>query len=205
MLIIRDILLVSAIMLAGFGQACAQKGFSFEFGATYFSNDSDNASHVADCFAFTLNPRFILSKGENSALCVETPVSIRSKFQEEITSRFAIHLPVMITYSVGSGSGGSVEDTRTRKIGATAGMGWGYFHQRARSVKSESSQYNESIDASGPQVQMGLRFPVKKGLILFDRNKPVNTVLAFKGNYLFNLKNRSDDIGSFAILLGLNF
>jgi hypothetical protein len=52
---------------------------------------------------------------------------------------------------------------------------------------------------------MGLRFPVKKDLIVFNPDHRMNAVLAFKGSYLFNLKNRSSDIGSFAILLGFNF
>jgi hypothetical protein len=190
----RILLLLSFLTIAG---------LSLELGATYLSNDADSASHVADCFGLTINPRFFLSRGENSALAIETPISFRSKFQQDITSRFAIHLPVMLTYSIGSGSGG--EYTDTKKIGATGGFGWGYFHQRARSVKTESTPYNESITSSGPQVQMGLRFPIKKDLILFSPDKPLNAVLAFKGSYLFNLKNRSNDIGSFAILLGFNF
>jgi hypothetical protein len=201
----RILLLLSFISVVGFYDAKAQNRISFEFGATYLSNDADSATHVADCFGLTINPRFFLSRGENSGLAIETPISFRSKFQQDITSRFAIHLPVLLTYSIGSGSGGSGEYNDRKKIGATGGLGWGYFHQRSRSVKTESTQYNESITASGPQVQMGLRFPVMKDLMLFNTDKPLNAVLAFKGSYLFNLKNRSSDIGSFAILLGFNF
>jgi hypothetical protein len=201
----RILLLLSFLFVAGIYSGRAQNRISFEIGTTYLSNDADSAIHVADCFGLTINPRFFISRGDNGALAIETPISFRSKFQQDITSRFAIHLPVLITYSIGSGSGGSSAYNDKKRIGATGGFGWGYFHQRSRSVKTESTQYNESITSSGPQVQMGLRFPIMKELMLFNTDKPLNAVLAFKGTYLFNLKDRSDDIGSFAILLGFNF
>jgi hypothetical protein len=204
--ILKTLFLFTIVFLCGVRNAQSQVKLALEVGASYHSNDaSDSAAHLADFFALTINPRVIVSSSDNSALAIEVPFSIRVKRNEDITNRMGIHVPLLLTYSLGSGSGGSIEYTSTQKMGATAGLGWGYFRQRSRSVKTESTVYNESLETSGPEIQMGLRVPLKKQVVLFDRNKPTSTVLAIKGNYLFNIKNRDRDISSLSILLGFNF
>lgn len=202
----KALLLFTVLGLLVARPARCQMKLAFETGATYCSNDaSDSASHLADFFAVTINPRLILNSSGNSALAVEIPFSLRTKRNENITNRFGMHLPLLLTYSIGSGSGGSGEYTSTKKLDATAGFGWGYFYQRSRSRKTESSVYNETLKSSGPEIQMGLRIPLKKQMVLFDRERPTSTVLAIKGNYLFNIKNRDRDVSTLSILLGFNF
>ncbi|HEX2630642.1 MAG TPA: hypothetical protein VHM26_16610 [Chitinophagaceae bacterium] len=202
----KTLLLFTVLGLVIAKPARCQVKLAIEAGVTYHSNDaSDSASHLADFFAFTINPRIILNSSGNSALALEIPFSLRAKRNENITNRFGMHLPLLLTYSIGSGSGGSIEYTSTTRFGATAGFGWGYFYQRSRSVKTESNVYNENLRSSGPEIQMGLRFPLKKQMVLFDRERPTSTVLAIKGNYLFNIKNRDRDVSSLSILLGFNF
>jgi hypothetical protein len=202
----KTLLLVTVLGLFVARPARCQMRLAVEIGVTYFSNDaSDSASHLADFLAFTINPRVIFSSSDNSALAIEIPFSMRTKRNENITNRFGMHLPLLLTYSIGSGTGGSTEYTSTKKPGATAGFGWGYFYQRSRSRKTESNVYNETLKSSGPEIQMGLRIPLKKQIILFDRERPTSTVLAIKGNYLFNIKNRDRDVSSLSILLGFNF
>jgi hypothetical protein len=204
--IFKTLLLFTATGLFLTKPAQSQVKLALETGVSYCSNDaSDSASHLADFFAFTVNPRVILSSSDNSALALEIPFSLRTKRNENINTRFGMHLPLLLTYSIGSGSGGSPEYTNAKKFGATAGFGWGYFLQRSRSVKTESTVYNEILKSSGPEIQVGLRIPLKKQMVIFDASRPASTVLAIKGNYLFNTSNRDRDVSSLSILLGFHF
>lgn len=198
-----------AVVLLLAGLSCsvrAQVRLSLETGVTYLSNDAGQGSeYLADFFALTINPRLIVAQGDYSALAIESPFSIRHKLSGDVNTRFGIHLPLLVTYSIGSGSGGDPDNTLRSKIGATAGLGWGYFFQRARSAKGATEAFDQSLQSSGPEIQLGIRVPLKKQLILFDRAKPASLVLAVKSNYLINLENDKRNIGSFAVLFGFRF
>ena len=108
--------------------AQCQVKLALETGVTYHSNDAgDSASHLADFFAFTINPRIILNSSGYSALALEIPFSLRAKRNENITNRFGMHLPLLLTYSIGSGSGGPVEYTRHQQVRGNGRIWMGIF------------------------------------------------------------------------------
>ena len=87
--------------------AQSQLKLALETGVSYHSNDaSDSATHLSDFIAVTINPRVILSSSDNSSLAIEVPFSLRTKRNENLTNRFGMHLPLLFTYSIGSGTGG---------------------------------------------------------------------------------------------------
>lgn len=178
----------------------------YEAGATYFSNFAvDSARHLTDFITLTFNPRIILLRTENSGLAVEAPVSLRTKQNEHSTVHFAVHLPLLVTYSTGAGAGGYSEEALNKKLGITAGLGWGYFFQRTESAKGAYSRFNEKLETSGPEIQFGFLTPLKRKLYLFDRDNPLDVVLAIKGNYLINTQKRNYNIGALSVLLDFHF
>jgi hypothetical protein len=193
------------VLCTGICYGQPQARFSCEAGVTYFSNNAiDSARHLTDFIAITFNLRFILQHADYGGWGIEAPLSLRIKSNENGTGHFGVHVPVLITYSIGSGSGGSAEVVRNKKTGFTAGVGWGYFYQHTQSAREALSRFNEKLRTSGPEIQFGIRLPVRKKIILFDRVNPSDLILAIKGNYLVNLRNRNNDIGSLSFLFGFD-
>lgn len=205
----KRILLSTCFTICCYSGYCQSKMKIYvEAGAAYFSNFAvDSARHLTDFTTPAINPRLIINSTDNGAVAIESALSIRSKPNNNNTGHFAIHLPLLVTYSIGAGSGGNNDDMIKKKLGFTGGIGWGYFLQRTESSKHSSinNRFKEKMSTSGPEVQFGLRTPLTRELYIFNRKNPLDLVLSIKGNYLFNLKNRNKDIGILSVLIGFHF
>src|SRR5262245_29768167 len=117
-------LIIWIVLLIGIEkQLAAQPNLMFEAGATYFTNDIEKGdTYLSDFLAFSINTRINLSSRPNSALSLDIPLSIRSRFGDETITRFGFHGPVILTYNIGAGSSGKPSD---RTMGYFAGAGWG--------------------------------------------------------------------------------
>jgi hypothetical protein len=181
----------------------AQRSVLLEVGATYFTNDIENPmTRLSDFLALTITPRFILHSNQHSALSVDLPLSIRSRFSDETMTRFGTHLPVMVSYNFGAGAS---EKSTTHKFGAMAGVGMGYFYQLAKSGNGETSPYKESLSVFGPAAQFGVRFIVSKKTLFKTSENEVHPYMAIKFNYQADWKNRQHDIGALSVTMGLSF
>lgn len=201
----KILLMFSFLSAFNFSDAQKKIKLSFEAGLTYFSNNAEyHARHLADFITITLNPRMVLLSTENSGVALEMPVSLRKKFTKNDEEQSGLHLPLLITYNTGIGSGGNTTYVITRKPGFTAGFGWGYFFQDNRSSERGTVKFDESLRSCGPEIQAGLRLPLKKKVLLFSRDKPAGNVLAIKANYLLDIKKRNNNIGAVSVLYGFH-
>jgi hypothetical protein len=179
-----------------------QASLLFEAGTTYFSNDFESSyEHMNDFFAFTFNTRVMLMEKRSSAFAIEVPLSIRSKFSDDVVSRFGFHVPVLMTYSIGAAASSLHNEKR---IGATIGAGWGYFYQQSKAEKHELP-YKESISVSGPEVQFGVRIPLRTVTMFKVKDKEVSPSLTFRISNLFDIKDQQHNVGSISVLVGFAF
>jgi hypothetical protein len=184
-------------------QARSQRTVFFEAGASYFSNDVKYAqTQLYDFFAFTINTRVFLSAKERSAVSLDFPFSVRTRFNQDIMTRFGLHLPVLLTYNTGAGSSTFPSD---KKIGGLVGIGLGYFHQEGRARFDEVLKYDDSFSAFGPQAQIGMRIPVRSITLFHSRNRPVSPLIALKASYLVDTRSSDNNMGTLSLLIGLQF
>lgn len=184
-------------------EARAQPSVLFEVGTTYFTNDFEvSKSRLPDFFAFTFNTRLMLRERENSAFSIDIPVSIRSKFEDEIVSRFGVHVPVLLTFNIGAGASSLHSE---KKIGALLGAGWGYFYQEAKSKNNELPQYKESVSVFGPEVQAGVRIPLRTVSLFRIKDKEINPAVSIRVLHHFDLKDQRHNVGSISVSVGFAF
>jgi hypothetical protein len=198
----KTIIFSIGILVCGV-HAQAQRSVLFEAGTSYFSNDIKYAnSQLSEFFSFSFNTRVFLSSSPLSAFSLDFPFSVRNRFKGEIMTRFALHLPVMLTYNVGAGASAMSSD---KKIGGLAGLGFGFFYQQARAGNDEVLKYDESLSAFGPQVQIGARIPLRSIILFHSQGKPVSPNIALKTSYLIDTKSSDNNIGLISLLIGLQF
>jgi hypothetical protein len=197
------------LCLLNFGLGKAQQSVLFEAGGTYFTNEFRQPKHVLLDFAgLTLNTRILFRPQNNSCFSVDLPVSIRSKnrgddlTQDQITTRFGLHIPVLFTYNYGAGASGNPSE---KKWGLAAGTGWAYFYQKGSSFRGEEPNYNESVSFSGPIAQIGVRRVLIKTNLFRINNKDVHPAVALKFSRQFDVKGQHRDIGMLSLLLGIAF
>ena len=201
--LIYRIFSITFLLLVCKNNGHAQRSVLFEAGVTYFTNDIENPdTKLLDFLALTITPRIILSGSGNSALSLDFPLSIRSKFSDETITRFGTHLPVFISYNFGVGAS---DKSTSRKVGAMAGVGMGYFYQQAKSGNGEISPYKESLSVFGPAAQFGVRFALSKTTLFKATENEAHPYIAIKFNYQADLKNRQHDIGALSVAMGLSF
>lgn len=175
----------------------------FEAGATYFTNDVDNPqTRLYDFLGFTINPRILLVRANNTSLSLDFPLSIRSKSRGDRNTRFGVQVPALVLFNYGAGAN---DKPNKSFLGFTAGAGWAYFHQRTQSEVNESPQYKESLSSSGPLIQAGIRIPHRKLTLFRYKESRAYAVSAIKFNYLVNLPDHQKNIGSLSLLMGLGF
>ena len=186
--------------------AYAQKpNVMIEVGVTYFSNDLDQDRYLElyDFLAFTFNTRINIAARKNSALSLEFPVSIRSKFGEETITRFGFHLPALLTYNIGTAASGLPSDS---KLGFFIGGGMGYFYQQSKSDLDEYPAFNQHISIFGPAGHFGIRFPLRKiDLWEYDAGRFVHPTITLRFIYQANPKDWEKNIGGFSIMAGMVF
>jgi hypothetical protein len=176
----------------------------FEVGVTYISNnlDQDRYLELYDFLAFTVNTRINLAAQRNSALSLDIPVSIRSKFGEETITRFGFHLPALLTYNIGTASSGYPSDSR---FGFFIGGGLGYFYQQSKSDIDEFPDFNQHISILGPAGHFGIRFPLRKIVLWNTGDREVHPTITLRFLYQANPKDWENNIGGISIMAGMVF
>lgn len=183
--------------------ANAQTSVLFEGGLTYFTNEFDNSyKQLNDFAAFSLNTRIMIKENVNSSFSLDFPFSIRTKSYADVTIRFGLHLPVLVMYNYGAGA--SVKPSE-KKFGFLAGIGWGYFHQEAKSKIDELPVYNESVSINGIQGALGLRYAFRNIYLFKIKQQIIHPSLTAKFIDLFDPKTSSHNIGGLSLLLGIAF
>jgi hypothetical protein len=181
----------------------AQQSVLFEGGPSYFTNSfSNNCNCLNDFIAVTVNTRLFAITKPNAAFAFEFPFSLSSRLQKDVMTRFALHIPVLFVYSYGAGASAIAS---TKKMGFTGGVGWGYFYQQAKSKSGELPAYSASASVNGPEMMLGVRFPVYSIDLFKINSRTVHPSVAIKFTDLFSLNSRQQDIGSLSILIGLVF
>lgn len=196
-------LIVLFPLLLFFDNAKSQTHLLFEAGATYFTNNVDNPqTRLYDFLGFTINPRILLLRANNTSISLDVPFSIRSKFEDDRNTRFGVLVPALVLFNFGAGA----NDIPNKSfLGFTAGAGWAYFHHRTQSAVNESPQYKESFSTNGPLIQAGIRIPHRKLTWFRYKDNRVYAVSAIKFNYHVNLSDQEKNIGSVSLLMGLGF
>lgn len=181
----------------------AQSSLLFEVGTTYFSNEFESSKeHLYDFLAFTFRTRVMFAERANSAFSIDIPISIRSKFGNEVVSRFGFHIPLLFTGNIGAAASSLHSE---KSIGATVGVGWGYYYQESKAGRDELPSYKESISAFGPQAEAGIRFIIKGISIIKVKNKEVNPAVTIRFSNLFDIKNKEHNVGSISATIGFAF
>jgi hypothetical protein len=174
-----------------------------EAGATFFSNNlADEDTWLHDFLAFTFDTRLLLSAHENSSLSLDFPLAFRSQLRGDIVRRVGINTPLFFTYNYGLGASGLHTEKR---IGFLIGAGWGYFYQRSKAKRNEIPQYEESLSATGPAVQAGLRFPMNRLTLFHLGERVVHPSLTIRAANQFGLTHHEENIASLSLLVGMAF
>jgi hypothetical protein len=194
---------IALLILVCSNNSHAQRSLLLEAGATYFTNDIPYpATNLSDFLALTITPRIILTQKQHSSLSLDLPLSIRSKFNDEVLTRFGTHLPALISYNIGAGASGT---SNPRKFGAMAGVGIGYFFQQSKAKNEETIQYNESLSVFGPVAQFGVRFTLSKKVLSRTNDNDAHPYMAIKFIYQADWKDRQHDIGALSVGMGIRF
>jgi hypothetical protein len=180
----------------------SQRSVLFEVGGSYFTNEFSSYHFLNDFAAFSFNTRILFAERPGSAFSWELPLSLRTRIKKDVVTRFALQLPVLIVYNLGSGASGLPSG---KNLGLTAGVGYGYFYQKSQSELLEIPVHKESISMHGPLAQGGIRFRLKSIRLFSSAGKDVNPAIAIKFTHHFNLIDGGQNIGSLSLLLGLSF
>ena len=200
----RNLIVLTILLVAIDKKADAQPNLMFEVGATYFTNDVEyENTYLSDFLAFSINTRINLYARPNSALSLDIPLSIRSRFEDETITRFGFHGPAILTYNVGAGSSGKPSN---KTMGYFAGVGWGYFYQQSKSGYNDFTPYNEKLSVFGPAAQFGIRFRLRQvNLWKWNTDRDVHPSITIKFIYQADLKNQNHNVGGISVMAGLVF